>query len=236
MPQTYNIYCDESCHLEHDGHPVMVLGAIWCPLDRTHEIAVRLREFKMEHGLDRDFELKWTKVSPAKLPYYQRVLDYFFDDDDLHFRAVIIPDKTKLDHDLHGQTHDDWYYKMMFDLLKVIFEPDTHYRIYLDIKDTRSAAKIQKLKHVIEHSKEKYEFKKSTIEWIQNIRSEESEQLQITDLLIGAVAYANHGHTTSKAKLVLVQRMRDRSGYRLDRTTLFKENKVNLFRWRAQEH
>ena len=233
MPQTYNIYCDESCHLENDGHPVMVLGAVWCPLDKTHEIAVRLREIKLDHGLDRDFELKWKKVSPAKLDYYLRVLDYFFDDDDLHFRAVIIPDKTKLNHAVHGQTHDDWYYKMMFNLLKVIFEPDTHYRIYLDIKDTRSAAKIQKLKQVIERSKEKYDFKKSIIEWIQNIRSEESEQLQLADLLIGAVTYANHGHVTSEAKLALVQRMRERSGYLLDRTTLFKENKVNLFRWRA---
>jgi len=28
MSLIYNIYCDESCHLEHDRQPVMVLGAI----------------------------------------------------------------------------------------------------------------------------------------------------------------------------------------------------------------
>jgi len=31
MTNIYNIYCDESCHLENDGEKVMVLGAIWCP-------------------------------------------------------------------------------------------------------------------------------------------------------------------------------------------------------------
>ena len=25
----YNIYCDESCHLEHDGEKYMILGGIY---------------------------------------------------------------------------------------------------------------------------------------------------------------------------------------------------------------
>jgi len=28
MTTIFNVYCDESCHLEHDRQPVMVLGAI----------------------------------------------------------------------------------------------------------------------------------------------------------------------------------------------------------------
>ena len=27
----FNVYCDESCHLEHDGIPVMAWGAVYCP-------------------------------------------------------------------------------------------------------------------------------------------------------------------------------------------------------------
>jgi hypothetical protein len=30
MTQVFNVYCDESCHLEHDRQKVMVLGAIGC--------------------------------------------------------------------------------------------------------------------------------------------------------------------------------------------------------------
>lgn len=101
MSQSYNIYCDESCHLEHDASKVMVLGAIWCPQEKVREAAVRLREIKASHGLSETFELKWTKVGPAKLAFYREVVDYFFDNDDLHFRALVVPDKSKLDHAAH---------------------------------------------------------------------------------------------------------------------------------------
>ena len=49
MSEPINIYCDESCHLENDQQPLMVLGAVWCPADRTAEIAKRLRELKSKH-------------------------------------------------------------------------------------------------------------------------------------------------------------------------------------------
>ena len=75
--QIFNIYCDESGHLERDQSNVMVLGAVWCPLEKTREIAVRLREIKQKHNLSDNFELKWVKVSPAKLRYYIDVVDYF---------------------------------------------------------------------------------------------------------------------------------------------------------------
>jgi len=39
MGQTYNVYCDESCHLQNDGLSVMVLGAVWCPLEKAGPIA-----------------------------------------------------------------------------------------------------------------------------------------------------------------------------------------------------
>ena len=46
MSESFNIYCDESCHLPNDGQPLMVLGAVWCPVDKSREISVRLREIK----------------------------------------------------------------------------------------------------------------------------------------------------------------------------------------------
>ncbi len=233
MSQTYNVYCDESCHLERDGQPVMVLGAVWCPLEKRREISVRIREIKAGHGLPPGFETKWTKVSPAKQGFYIDLLDYFFDDDDLHFRALIVPDKTKLQHEFHRQTHDTWYYKMYFDMLKAILEPRARYRIYLDIKDTRSAAKVAKLHDVLCNNI--YDFERRIIEWVQTVRSHEVELLQLTDLLVGIVCYANRGLSSNSAKVALVERMRKRSGYDLTRTNLLRESKVNLFVWQASE-
>jgi hypothetical protein len=233
MSLTYNVYCDESCHLERDRQPVMVLGAVWCPLEKSREISVRIREIKTQHGLAPKFEFKWGKASPAKQDFYLALLDYFFDNADLHFRALVVQDKSRLQHELYEQTHDTWYYKMYFDMLKVILDPQSRYRIYVDIKDTRSAAKITKLHEVLCSSI--YDFEYQIIERVQTVRSHEVEILQLADLLIGAVSYANRGLHENAAKFAVVRQMIERSGYSLTKTTLLRENKVNLFMWQASE-
>ena len=233
MGQTFNIYCDESCHLEHDESTVMVLGAVWCPLDKVREITERLREIKAAHGVAPRFEVKWTKVSPAKQQLYLDLINYFFDDDDLHFRALIVPDKTVLRHDAFAQTHDQWYYKMYYTMLKVMLDPQCRYRIYLDIKDTRGAGKIRKLHEVLSNSLD--DFSRDIIERMQVVRSDEVDILQLADLLIGAIGYANRGLTTSAAKSAMIERIRKRSGYQLTRSTLIREAKVNILVWRSTE-
>ena len=229
MSETLNIYCDESCHLLNDGHEVMTLGALWCPLERRREISVRLREIKARHGIPVSTEVKWVKVSPAKVAFYQDWLDYFFDDDDLRFRALVIPHKSALLHGEFGQTHDEWYYKMLFTLVSPLLKPENRHRIYLDHKDTHSGTKAAKLHEVLCSSS--YDFDRSIIERVQPVVSHEVELLQLCDLLIGAVGYANRGLESSEAKMILVNRMRKRSGLSLTRSSLLSATKVNLFRW-----
>jgi hypothetical protein len=231
MSETYNIYCDESCHLENDSQKVMVLGAIWCPFDKIRQISYQIRAIKKNHNLNPYFEIKWKKVSKGKIKFYIDLLDYFFNEDDLHFRALIVPDKSKLRHEEYGQTHDDWYYKMYFDMLKIILDPKNCYQIYLDIKDTHGRAKVKKLHDVLCHNI--YDFSRDIIRKVQVIRSEEFEILQLTDLLIGIVSYVNRDLSSNEAKKALVERMRMRSGYSLTLTTLLRENKVNLFHWHS---
>jgi hypothetical protein len=228
----FNVYCDESCHLENDGHHVMVLGALWCPRDRARQIAERIRDVKIEHRLSPTLEIKWSKVSPGGLAFYQDLLDMFFDDDDLHFRALVVPDKTRLDHRAFSQDHDTWYYKMYYDLLKVLLNSDGRYRIYLDIKDTRGTEKVAKLGDVLANSR--YDFNRRIVENVQTVRSHEVEQVQLADFLVGIVGYANRGLTGNAAKLALVERMRQRSGFSLGRSTLVGEEKVNIFHWHAR--
>lgn len=229
----YNVYCDESCHLENDHQPIMVLGAMWCPLEKSREISIRIREIKIKHKLKADFEIKWTKVSPSQKEFYHDLIDYFFDDDDLHFRALIVPDKTKLQHEKFGQDHDTWYYKMYFDMLKVILSPDASYRIYIDIKDTKSATKVAKLHEVLCNNM--YDFQRKIIERVQTVHSREVALLQFADLLTGAISYLNRGLSTSTVKLELINRMKKRSHYELTKTTLLLEKKINLFLWHASE-
>jgi len=232
MAESFNVYLDESCHLEHDDSRVMTLGAVWCPEDKTRDISIRLRDIKQAHGLSNTFEIKWTKVSPAKVAFYRAVIDYFLDDDDLHFRGVVIPDKSILDHGHFRESHDDWYYKICFLLLEPIIDPTQSYRIYLDIKDTRSESKRSKLEEVLRNAK--YDGPGNIVQRVQQIRSHESELMQLADLLIGAVTYANRGLTTSATKRALVERIRTRTGFSLTHTTWMREPKLNLLKWQPR--
>lgn len=228
---TYNVYCDESCHLPNDNQSIMMLGLVWCPLDKTREIATRLREIKERHNLASNFEIKWTKVSPAKVLFYQDIIDYFFDDDDLHFRGVVIQ-KTEINHEVFNQKHDDWYYKMMFTLIEPVLKPNACFRIYLDKKDTRSSDKVHKLHDVL--CNKMYDFNHDIVERVQVIESHAVEQLQLADLLLGAVGYLNRGLSENSAKQQLINRIKKRSGYELTRSTLLRENKFNIFHWHGR--
>ena len=112
----YNLYCDETCHLEHDDSNSMALGAVIVPKDKRKEICVRIKEIKQKHGICATNEVKWAKARDRMLPLYLDLVDYFFDDDDISFRALLIPDKNLLDHEKYNQDHNTWYYKMYFEM------------------------------------------------------------------------------------------------------------------------
>ena len=232
MQNTYNIYCDESCHLRNDHISPMLLGCIWCPEDVKNDVFKRLREIKTRNGLRPTCELKWNAVSPSKLNYYLDVLDYFFDNQDLHFRVLIVPDKSILRHEDFGQTHDDFYYKMYFDLLKTIIEPKNNYNIYIDIKDTHGGRKVRKLHEVLCNNA--YDFNKKMIKRIQQVDSKEVELIGLADFITGAFAYAHRGLNTSEAKLEIIEHLKAKSGYSLMRSTLVKEEKINIFIWKGK--
>ena len=217
--------------MEHDGEKAMVLGGVWCPADKKDEIFRRLREIKEEHGLNKHFEIKWNKVSKGKLEFYMDVINYFFDNSDLHFRVLVVPNKSELKHEEFGHSHDTFYYKMYFNLLKTLFEPDCGYNIYIDIKDTRGQKKVDKLHEVLCNNH--YDFNRELIKKVQQVRSEEVELVALADLLIGAMSYLHRGKTTSEAKLKLIERIKERSKYNLMASTLYRENKFNIFVWRG---
>lgn len=211
----------------------MVLGGVWCPKSEKDAIFGRLRDIKIKHGLNPNCELKWNAVSPSKQEYYQDVVDYFFDNSNLHLRVLVVPDKTILRHKDFNQTHDSFYYnKMYFDLLKTILDPRCAYDIYVDIKDTQGQKKVDRLQEYLCNSA--YDFDKNVVRRIQQVRSHEVELIQLADFLIGAVCYVHRNLQTSATKLELIEQIRKRSGYSLLKTTLYKEDKMNIFVWKGK--
>lgn len=226
----YNIYCDESCHLENDHQKIMVLGAIKCEKSYKKQAVNDIRNIKEKYNMNKFCEVKWTKVSPDKFDMYLELVNYFFANPNLSFRAVVV-DKTKLKHELFNQTHDSFYYKVYYQLLCRIIVPKNENYIYLDIKDTKCARKVRKLGEVLANGL--YDFNMEYVKNVQNINSKESELLQLADILIGAISYLNRNENEkdnySKSKMNLIETIINSSGYNLRQSTFLSEEKFNLF-------
>ena len=225
--QINNIYCDESCHLEHDNIPVIVLGAISCNKLYRKRIFKDIENIKIKHGIGRKSEIKWSRISMSKIDFYKEIIDYFFENENLSFRGLVVRNKDLLDHEKYQQTHDEWYYKMYFKLLSRIIKNDIRNDIYLDIKDTKGSSRRYKLQEVLSNSI--YDFNNNIVHNIQAIDSRESLILQIVDLFIGALGYTNRDLKTSQAKLEIIRYIKEKTGYSLIKSTLPTENKFNIF-------
>lgn len=234
MPTEYNIYCDESCHLEHDGQRAMTLGGLCCPKSAIQKHSRALRQLKTEYGLDPHLELKWTKVSPGRQDLYHAVLDYFLSSADLRFRAVVVPDKKLLRHQDFDQDHDTFYYKMYFEVLRFFMNPSDHYSVYLDVKDTRSSGKAAKLREILSASLGEHRSTSTIVRCLQMVRSHESELIQLTDLLTGIISYANRHLHSSATKTGLARSLSDALGWELCSSTPLSATKVNIFVWEAK--
>ena len=62
-------YLDETRHLKTNIGP-MVLGGIWGTKEICASFNNKIKMIKIKHGIPTRQELKWTKVSAAKLDFY----------------------------------------------------------------------------------------------------------------------------------------------------------------------
>lgn len=230
-----NIYCDESCHLEHDRAKAMLLGAISCPASEKERIYTEIRLIKQKYGVSSWTEIKWTGVSPSKQALYIALIDYFLQEQSLSFRAVVIKDKSNFNHAKYNRgSHDLWYYKAYYYLLDAMIGYSGEYRIFVDIKDTCGGAKVEKLQEVLCNNK--YDFKHEVIKDIQQIKSNESEILQLTDLIMGAIGFYHNGHyvdaDASQAKIAVVNRLFGNYKAAIVNGTPRNASKMNIFLWK----
>lgn len=229
----FNIYCDESCHLEYDNAPSMVIGGIWVPKNKIKSICGDIREIKEKYSLSKDFEIKWTKISSSKLEFYKDLVTYFFNNSDMNFRGLIAP-KVNLNHDEFNQDHDEWYYKMYYYTLINILKSESSYNIYIDIKEKkRGGTKAKRLKKILNNAT--YEFDSDIIKKLQIIDSKDSEIMQVADLLIGALGYLNRDLKNRDVKIELIDYIKKMSGKSLIKSTLQAEEKFNIFYWKGRD-
>lgn len=218
MNKTYNIYCDESTHTENDGMPYMLLSYVSTPYHLLKMHNKNIRELKLAHYYKG--EMKWSSLSKSQYPFYSEIIDYFFSNN-LNFRAIII-DKRQLKHSIFNQDHDTFYDKMYYQLLNKKLVPNYNYNIYIDIKDSYSFMKAHSLKSYLGRDY-------SNIRNLQVIKSYESELMQLTDVLMGAINYKIRNLNKVTSKNNIIEKIEKLSGKSLSHSTSPYEEKFNLF-------
>lgn len=219
MNKTFNIYCDESCHIEHDHKNFFLLGSVSSAYNQVKRHAERIKYIKEKHHFYG--EIKWTKVSSSQAQFYKDLLDYFFDTD-LQFRAVVV-DKSKINNQNYNQDYDTFYYKMYYYLLNHNKNSQYSYNVYLDIKDTLSAHKVNTLKEILN-------VKYGVFRTVQNIRSHESVLMQLADFITGALSYnLNNPDKKVMAKNQIIERIKQHTNQNLVNSSNWSDFKMNLF-------
>jgi len=229
MSQTYNLYIDESCHLEHDKSTIMCIGYTKINNSDYHDVKTEIKSIKLNHKSVT--EIKWSKLSMSRVQLYKDLIDYFFSSN-ITFRCVLVKNKMNLDHERFNRgDHNAFYYKLIYLLLnnKYVNPVDEKYRVILDIKDTKGRERLKELDECL-NNKNKGD---SPFIYFQNIRSDENELLQLTDLLIGAITFKTRNEhlkpNASKVKCEIVSYLEQKSGYSLDDGTIPWEPKFNIF-------
>lgn len=216
MNKTFNLYCDESTHLQRDGMPYMLISYIGTPYNQLPQHKEFISNLKKKFNLKG--EIKWSNVSSSQQIFFEELIDYFFSTD-LYFRCIIIR-KNQIDVE-NDDLFDEFYFKMYYQLLHHKLNMEYAYNVYLDIKDTRSSKKTKKLKDILTHN--------ASIRNLQSIHSYESSLMQLTDLIMGAVNYKLRGLNKMIAKNKLIEKIEKQCNGRLDRGTPKNEEKMNRF-------
>lgn len=227
MSDIINIYCDESCHLMNDGFNSMVLGSLIIPYEKVETISEKIKSYKFLHNMNVHNELKWTKVSNNHIDLYLDIVKLFLSDNDIKFRCVVVPDKSKLKHDQYYRTHDNFYYVMYYYGLKFVIKNKRRYNIYFDYKDSHQNTELEKLK-VFLHNDTHVPLSDLKL---QPVLSFESQLIQMCDLLTGAVSYRNRDLCASESKSSLVKLIIDETKQTLITSSPVRETKFNVFVW-----
>ena len=229
----YNLFIDESCHLENDGMPVMCIGYTKILSDDYAALKEKIKAIKLFYHTPT--EIKWNNISNSRLPLYKALIDFFIDSK-IDFRAILVNYKEELDHVKYNEgSHDQFYYKLIYLLLRSHTNPSTNeYKVYLDIKDTRGKERLKKIEEVLNN---KYSGK-SPFKYFQHIHSDENVFLQITDILIGAITYKirglNKAENANNAKVALIEYIEKSVGRSIEIQTGQKATKYNIFDHQSQ--
>ncbi len=188
---TRNIFIDES---SQNNHARLVIGGIICKATDHLGLCQQIAEARSP-GLPSG-EMKWTKVSRSKLPYYRRVVDTFFDSKlvVLEFHSLCVEMAKRNDTKFNQGSREIGFNKEVYQLLLKfgrLYRTGV-FHVYPDKRETTSST--EELRLILNRGILK---KGDSRDWpYRRLHFRDSRKepiIQIVDILTGAVAFSlNH--------------------------------------------
>lgn len=185
------VYIDES---SQTNHHYLVLGSVVLPLTESVALTKAISDARRPELPEK--EAKWTKVSSKKLAAYKRIVDVVFgNSDNMHFHCLVV-DATKLDHRrFNDGSREIGFNKEIYQLaMKAARLYQSHlFHVYPDQRETSQTPNDLRLilnrGCVKKGDRRDWPFRRC-----QFRNSKTTPLLQLTDILIGGIAYRLNGH------------------------------------------
>lgn len=221
-----DIYCDESrpdlFSAKNPDATFLAIGGIWSLQSEREELKSKIHALRNKHKIGGEF--KWTKVSHSRLEFYRELLDLFFRETSMRFRAIIL-NHNHLDlKTYHDNDAELGFYKFYYQLLIHWIKESKEYQIFCDFKKNRVHNRLPVLQNCLSNANIY-----AQINQVQTVRSEESVMIQLADVLTGAVsAKFNKTLIRGSSKDLLISYIEKQLGHPIKETSQ-AEDKFNVF-------
>ena len=227
---TYNVYCDESCVTSSAADDFMAIGGIMCPLDRKREIVRKVDLLRAHYNVQGEFG--WKTVCPSRLPFFQALVDLFFSDPGLRFRAVVVSRR-----ETNFEDTEEMFHKVYYQVFNNWLDRRASYRLFIDRRiDERD--RVDTLRRCLIDT---FQFG-DAVRFVEEVESHENDLIQLADLFIGAREASTNGHLqvegSSGAKLQICRDIcRNLNTNTLaSYETWASEQKFNVFHFRGRRN
>lgn len=222
-----------------------LFGSLWLPREKQQLFHDSFWRIWDENFPSRKSELKWTKVSKNKLPAYKKFIDYFSTFSQIDFRCVILDIRAIDYQQYHEGDKELGFYKFLYFFLSRNIEKDYQYReikdliqVFVDQRrkgDEVEVGRLSDLKFFLNNYIINYCHSiPNLVRNVEAVNSQYSPEIQLIDVLLGAVGYAWEGFQTSPAKLELINYIENIFGLSLSKHTPYLTDKINIWKFKLK--
>ncbi|MDR6982359.1 hypothetical protein J2X32_000977 [Rheinheimera pacifica] len=229
----WHIACDES---GIDGAPYYGFGTLWMKWQRRGDFSKLVSDLRIKHQYFD--EIKWQKAHSKRYQdFYLELIDLFFKREWLAFHCIVIK-KADVNKSYHGGDYDlarRKHFNMLLqakikNVIKAHKGRECQFRVVVDPIASRYK-KADEASHVIVNNQVKQSTENfDAIDNYLTKDSKDSVQIQLSDLLLGAVMSAWQKKATSEGKVAIQKAIAGYLGWKdLEADTAPKERKFNIW-------